>query len=194
MVDYDYIVVGAGSAGCAVAARLSGHSAASVLLLEAGGPDDDPNIHIPAMFPSLFKTAADWAYETEPQEHLNGRRDYMPRGKVLGGSSSLNAMVYQRGNAADYDGWAKLGRSRGLVWGLGRSSRRRGVAILQLLADIRVCVRRIRCRSGSGPRLPGRLTPGSARPFRTSATSVLHLCCTCFRRRIRIPSRHRIRR
>ena len=115
MVAYDYIVVGAGSAGCAVAARLSEHTAARILLLEAGGPDDDPNIQIPAMFPGLFKTSVDWAYETEPQEHLNGRSDYMPRGKMLGGSSSMNAMVYQRGHAADYDGWAELG-SEGWSW------------------------------------------------------------------------------
>ena len=115
MMDYDYIVVGAGSAGCAVAARLSEHLGHRVLLLEAGGPDDDPNIHIPAMFPSLFKTAVDWAYETEPQKHLNHRRDYMPRGKVLGGSSSMNAMVYQRGHATDYDRWAQLGND-GWSW------------------------------------------------------------------------------
>lgn len=111
MVNYDYIVVGAGSAGCAVAARLSEHAGAKVLLLEAGGPDDEPNIHVPAMFPFLFKTSVDWAYETEPQEHLNGRSDYMPRGKMLGGSSSMNAMVYQRGNAADYNRWAELGNA-----------------------------------------------------------------------------------
>lgn len=114
-MNYDYIVVGAGSAGCAVAARLSERAGAKVLLLEAGGPDDEPNIHIPAMFPFLFKTSVDWAYETDPQEHLNGRSDYMPRGKMLGGSSSMNAMVYQRGNAADYDRWAKLG-NQGWSW------------------------------------------------------------------------------
>jgi choline dehydrogenase len=114
-VNYDYIVVGAGSTGCAVAARLSERAGAKVLLLEAGGPDDEQNIHVPAMFPFLFKTSVDWAYETEPQEHLNGRSDYMPRGKMLGGSSSMNAMVYQRGNAADYDRWAELG-NEGWCW------------------------------------------------------------------------------
>ncbi len=114
-MNYDYIVVGAGSAGCAVAARLSEHAGARVLLLEAGGPDDEENIHVPAMFPFLFKTSVDWAYETEPQEHLNSRSDYVPRGKMLGGSSSMNAMIYQRGNAADYDRWAELG-NEGWSW------------------------------------------------------------------------------
>ncbi|MEM7111903.1 MAG: choline dehydrogenase [Chloroflexota bacterium] len=113
-MEYDYIVIGAGSAGCAVVGRLS-ESGANVLLLEAGGPDDEQNIHVPAAFPNLFNTPFDWAYETEPQVHCNNRRDYMPRGKVLGGSSSINAMVYQRGSAADYDGWAKLG-NEGWSW------------------------------------------------------------------------------
>lgn len=104
----DYIVIGAGSAGCAVAGRLS-EAGAEVLLLEAGGPDEQQEIHVPAAFPYLFKTAVDWDYETEPQKHLNARQDYWPRGKVYGGSSSINAQIYQRGAAADYDGWAALG-------------------------------------------------------------------------------------
>ena len=114
-MQYDYIVIGAGSAGCAVAARLSEQSNLQVLLLEAGGPDDEPNIHVPVTFPLLFKSSLDWAYETEPQQHLNGRKEYMPRGKAFGGSSSINAMIYQRGNPANYDAWAELG-NEGWAW------------------------------------------------------------------------------
>jgi choline dehydrogenase len=106
---YDYILVGAGSAGCVLAARLTEDPTASVLLLEAGGRDTAREIHIPAAFSKLFKTGVDWNYSTEPEPHLNNRKLYWPRGKVLGGSSSINAMIYVRGNAADYDGWKNLG-------------------------------------------------------------------------------------
>ncbi|MGA7921162.1 MAG: choline dehydrogenase [Candidatus Acidiferrales bacterium] len=106
---YDYIIVGAGSAGCALAARLSEDARTRVLLLEAGGADTAREIHIPAAFSRLFKTAVDWNYSTEPEPHLHNRRLYWPRGKVLGGSSSMNAMIYIRGNAADYDHWRDLG-------------------------------------------------------------------------------------
>lgn len=105
----DYIVVGAGSAGCAVAGRLSEAGQHTVLLLEAGGPDEQPDIHIPARFSNLFHSDVDWDYETIPQPGLNHRREYIPRGKVYGGTSSMNAMVYQRGHPSDYDGWAELG-------------------------------------------------------------------------------------
>jgi choline dehydrogenase len=108
---YDYIIVGAGSAGCVLAARLTEDSAASVLLLEAGGRDTAREIGIPAAFPKLFKTKVDWNYTTEPEPHLNNRRLYWPRGKVLGGSSSINAMIYIRGNAADYDAWENAGNT-----------------------------------------------------------------------------------
>jgi len=107
--EYDYIIVGAGSAGCVLAARLTENSFANVLLLEAGGPDTAREIRIPAAFSKLFKTSVDWNYSTEPEPHLNNRQLYWPRGKVLGGSSSINAMIYIRGNAADYDGWKNLG-------------------------------------------------------------------------------------
>ena len=108
-MSFDYIVIGAGSAGSAVAARLSEGGTASVLLLEAGPADTKREIHVPAMFPQLFKSEVDWAYETEPQAALNGRRVFNPRGKMLGGCSSINAMIYQRGNPKDYDHWASLG-------------------------------------------------------------------------------------
>jgi choline dehydrogenase len=112
--NYDYIIVGAGSAGCTVAGRLS-EQGKQVLLLEAGTPDDSHNIHIPAAFPYLFKTSNDWAYPIEPQEHCNHRPDYMPRGKMFGGSSSLNGMIYMRGHPANYDAWSKLG-NKGWSW------------------------------------------------------------------------------
>jgi choline dehydrogenase len=108
-MNYDYIVIGAGSAGCAIAARLSERNDLSVLLLEAGGPDEEEDIHIPVKWENLLQTSLDWGYQTTPQIHCNNREVDMPRGKVYGGSSSINAMVYQRGNPADYDGWAKLG-------------------------------------------------------------------------------------
>jgi choline dehydrogenase len=106
---YDYIIVGAGSAGCVLANRLSDDPAVKVLLLEAGGPDTQKEIHIPAAFSKLFKTACDWTYFTEPEPHLDNRSLYWPRGKVLGGSSSINAMIYIRGHRWDYDHWRELG-------------------------------------------------------------------------------------
>ena len=106
---YDYVVVGAGSAGCVVAARLTEDPSVSVALVEAGLPDTAPEIHIPAAFPALFKTGWDWDFDSESEPELAGRRVYLPRGRMLGGSSSMNAMVYMRGNAADYDGWAAGG-------------------------------------------------------------------------------------
>ena len=106
---YDYVIVGAGSAGCVLAARLSEDPDVSVCVLEAGPPDTVENIHIPMVFGSLFKTQVDWDYSTAPEPFCDGRRIYLPRGKTFGGSSSLNAMIYIRGNRADYDGWAAGG-------------------------------------------------------------------------------------
>lgn len=103
----DYIVVGAGSAGAALAARLSEDPGTTVLLLEAGGPDKALELHVPAAFSKLFRGPYDWGYDTVPQERLEGRRIFWPRGKTLGGSSSLNAMMWVRGFAADYDEWAE---------------------------------------------------------------------------------------
>lgn len=105
MSNYDYIIIGAGPAGCALAARLSEQRSRSVLLLEAGGHDRSMDIRIPAGMVKLFKSKHDWGYETAPQDALDGRRIHFPRGKTLGGSSSINAQVYIRGHRADYDGW-----------------------------------------------------------------------------------------
>ncbi|MET7701815.1 GMC family oxidoreductase N-terminal domain-containing protein [Streptomyces sp. NPDC005485] len=109
MNTYDYVVVGAGSAGCVLASRLSEDASVSVALIEAGGPDTAQEIHVPAAFGQLFKSALDWDLDSEPEPGLGGRRAYLPRGKVLGGCSSTNAMIYIRGNRADYDGWAAAG-------------------------------------------------------------------------------------
>ena len=104
-----YVIVGAGSAGCVLASRLSEDPAAEVVLIEAGPPDKAQQIHIPAAWPQLFKSRYDWDYASEREPRLDRRRVYLPRGKVLGGSSSINAMAYIRGARADYDGWARDG-------------------------------------------------------------------------------------
>jgi choline dehydrogenase len=108
-VEADYVVVGAGSAGCVVAARLS-ETGAKVILLEAGPPDTSPWIHIPAgMLKLLYHPVVNWNYSAEATDGSAGRRIHWPRGKTLGGSSSINGMLYVRGNPADFDGWAQMG-------------------------------------------------------------------------------------
>jgi choline dehydrogenase-like flavoprotein len=107
--SFDFIVVGAGSAGCVLANRLSEDAGARVLLIEAGPADTATEIHVPAAVSRLFKTRLDWDYDTDPERELDGRMVYLPRGRTLGGSSSLNAMVYIRGNRGDYEEWKALG-------------------------------------------------------------------------------------
>ncbi len=102
---YDYIIVGAGSAGCVLASRLTENPDARVLVLEAGPPDTADEIHIPAALNLLFQSAYDWNYQTTVQERAGGRSIYWPRGRVIGGSSSMNAMIYIRGSRHDYDSW-----------------------------------------------------------------------------------------
>ena len=110
--QYDYIIVGAGSAGCVLANRLTADGRSKVLLLEAGPRDTDPWIHIPLGYGKLFtRRDINWAYDSEPEPNLNGRRIFSPRGKVLGGSSSINGLVYIRGQAEDFDAWEVPGWS-----------------------------------------------------------------------------------
>jgi choline dehydrogenase len=112
VADYDYIIVGAGSAGCVLANRLSADGRTRVLLLEAGPRDTNPWIHIPLGYGKLFnERSVNWSYESEPEPQLNGRRIFTPRGKVLGGSSSINGLVYIRGQAEDFDAWEVPGWS-----------------------------------------------------------------------------------
>jgi choline dehydrogenase-like flavoprotein len=113
--EFDYVVVGAGSAGCVLAGRLTEDPSVRVLLLEAGGKDSRREIRIPAAFSKLYRSDVDWCYSTAREEALDGREICYPRGKMLGGSSSINAQVVARGNLADYDGWSELGCA-GWAW------------------------------------------------------------------------------
>jgi choline dehydrogenase len=109
-LDPDYIIVGAGSAGCVLANRLTEDPRTTVLLIEAGPRDTHFWIHVPLGYGKLFsKSEVNWGYESEPEPALNGRRIFTPRGKVLGGSSSINGLVYMRGQPEDYDGWGVPG-------------------------------------------------------------------------------------
>jgi len=108
---FDYVVVGAGASGAALAAKLTENGTHTVLLLEAGLVDKKTEVHIPAAFSALFRSELDWNYDTTPQPELGGRTIYWPRGKMLGGSSSINAMMWVRGFAADYDHWAETAGS-----------------------------------------------------------------------------------
>lgn len=116
MSDADYVIVGAGSAGCVLAGRLSEHLGVRVTLVEAGGRGRHPNISIPAAFAKQFKTKLDWDYATEPEPHCANRELYVPRGKGLGGSSNMNAMLYVRGRPLDYDTWERDHGATGWGW------------------------------------------------------------------------------
>ncbi len=109
MADPDYVIVGAGSAGCVLANRLTEDPSTRVLLIEAGGKDRSPNIKIPAAFANQFHTDLDWDFSTEPEPGVNERSLFIPRGKSLGGSGSMNAMLYVRGRPLDYDLWREQG-------------------------------------------------------------------------------------
>jgi choline dehydrogenase len=115
VTTYDHVIVGAGSAGCVLANRLTEDADVRVLLIEAGGKDRSPNIKIPAAFANQFHTKLDWDYATEPEPAVDGRELYIPRGKSLGGSSSMNAMLYVRGRPLDYDLWVRAG-AEGWGW------------------------------------------------------------------------------
>jgi choline dehydrogenase len=115
MSHYDYIVIGAGSAGCVIANRLSEDPHVAVLLLEACDTDFQPAIHQSSLWDTLWNTDVNWSYATEPEPALDHRRIACPRGKVLGGSSAINAMIYIRGNRRDFDQWHTLGNP-GWAW------------------------------------------------------------------------------
>ena len=115
-LEFDFVVVGAGSAGCVIANRLSANPNHSVAVLEAGGPDRSPWIHIPVgYFKTMGNSATDWCYVTEPDPGLNGRSIKWPRGKTLGGSSSINGLLYVRGQPQDFNHWRQLGNA-GWAW------------------------------------------------------------------------------
>ena len=107
MLEADYIIIGGGSSGCVLAARLSENADVSVLLLEAGGSDQSFLFHWPAGFAKMTKGIASWGWSTVPQRHMNGRSLWFTQAKVIGGGSSINAQIYTRGNLRDYDAWAE---------------------------------------------------------------------------------------
>ncbi len=114
-MEFDFVIIGAGSAGCALANRLSDDGKYQVAVLEAGGRDTYPWIHVPVgYFKTMGNPRTDWCYETEADPGLNGRKLKWPRGRVLGGSSSINGLLYVRGQSADYDHWRQLGN---VGWG-----------------------------------------------------------------------------
>ncbi len=115
-MTFDYVVVGAGSAGCVLANRLTEDGRSTVLLLEAGPPDTNPWIHVPIGYgKTMFHPVLNWGFHTEPDPNMNGRRIYWPRGRTLGGSSAVNGLIQIRGQPEDFDTWAAQG-AEGWDW------------------------------------------------------------------------------
>jgi len=140
---FDYVIIGAGTAGCLLANRLSADPHRRVLLVEAGGPDNYAWIHIPVGYlRCIGNPRTDWRFRTEPEVGLNGRDLLYPRGKVLGGSSSINGMIYMRGQARDYDAWAKATGDDAWRWS-------------NVLPDFRAHENSHRCERGSDSDLHG---------------------------------------
>ena len=152
---FDYVIVGAGSAGCALAARLSESGRHSVALVEAGGKDSYPWIHIPVgYFKTMGNPRTDWGYKTEPDPGINGRSINWPRGRVLGGSSSINGLLYVRGQKEDYDTWRQMGN---IGWGWD---------------DVLPCFKRAERWEGGGDALRGDKGPLSVSKTRLSRPSI----------------------
>jgi choline dehydrogenase len=152
--SFDYVIVGAGTAGCVLADRLSASGEHQVLVIEAGPRDRSPWIHIPIGYgKTMFDPRYNWGFYTEPEAELNGRKVYWPRGKVLGGSSSINGLIYIRGQAEDYDAWEQEGNPG---WGWGD--------VLPLFRKIERNERGESSRHVGHPRTPG--VDGSHHPRR----------------------------
>src|SRR6202022_3961427 len=146
-IEFDYVVVGAGSAGCVLANRLSADGKNSVLLLEAGPKDTNLWIHVPLGYGRLFKEkTVNWMYQTEPEPGLDGRTVFQPRGKVLGGSSSINGLLYVRGQHEDYDRWRQHGNA-GWGYEVSRKPRTSNADPTSITAPAVRC----RCRTGGTP-------------------------------------------
>ena len=126
-----YIIIGAGTAGCVLANRLSKNPECNVLLLEAGGADQNPDVRIPGRWTHLLSSDLDWSYKSAPQPHLNNRQIDLNRGKVLGGSSAINGMVHIRGHRWDYDRWAELGDTPLPTYGPGEWGPAEAAALIE---------------------------------------------------------------